>query len=266
MADDSSTTATAALLAEKRDGNSASAARQRRSYLEATALTLLVYAERHPTFAGWFAAQLASVPLPASAEAFRSAEPSRHGGEAILLPRDDEAAQRRAGWLLERLRGGGAGAVQASALLGWWAAANPVPRQLIVGVIGLAIPGFTLGLIRRRETMRCVIRRDLAAHGPALARLVSEATLGVVAQSLAAAHYDVRELEPEVADWFFGERAVSLYAADAATVARIAEDLGDLDVPRALVSEGGRAAALAMSPAVRDIGQYARWPVEPIDT
>lgn len=217
-------------------------------YSEALALSLLQYAKGNPHFASVLADMAKALPLPINlAPELDISKPVN-----LLLPIDEAYAVERAEWLIPQLLENKlAGAASASRLLTTWANDPASRRQLIVGVVGVAIPGITLGYISRRLTMSIIVRQDQAKQNELqLARQVSQVSLHLVSRSLRQAHGKADQIEPELADWFFGEQAMMFYQATAEQLKGIETELRRMDVPYAALNKGETTGVMAISPVV----------------
>lgn len=231
------------------------------SYAMTVAASLLHYAQANAGFASQLWQLIVTLPGVPFDGAIHRPDPT---AARLILPQQLEAAQRRASWLIEQLDGDRLeGATEARQLLQQWAAHHPQadPSPLVVGMMAVAIPGITLGRISRRVAMACLLRRDVPAGRKFdVARLVTQATHGVLNAALHQVGGELGQLEPEVADWFFGERPLAFYAAKRDQLGTIVGELTAGGIAHAAVEDGGATAVLAISPAV-----YPDWNIRAID-
>lgn len=229
---------------------------QKLSYTAALAEALIRYAEKDEIFAETLA-QLIDERL----KAFRShadQNPAALGTCAnLLLPENTDTAYRRALWLIGNITKDKPQAQKenpAAAKLTQWARKQtlPEPKSIIIGIMPGAVPGFTLGKIPKRNQLAVVIRNDMEKKPSAfLARTVNRLTLSLVDKALERTGGNARKLEPDLADWFFGDKALALYTADADTLTDIAQELKSLRIPHTVArDENGSISTLAITPAV----------------
>lgn len=234
------------------------------SYGEALTLSLIEYAEAHKKFAEVLRGLVFHLPRNVD----RGVGAYRERDVRILVPEDADDALRRATWLLPRIEEERTPEYnRAAAILVDWAGTRreEEPKQIVVGVVQVAIPGITLGKIKRRRKVLLFVRPDVAERKDfEMSRRVSEATLGLLAGALEEAGGNVYELEPEVGDWFFGERETAFFAADEKELVRIGKELEELDVLHFTTEENGRDAVLAVSPAVNSAYAATVWNAQPI--
>ena len=218
---------------------------------------------------------------------------------SLISPRDEYVAMRKAEWLMaqiiEKTIPGYAEAVR---LITRWqeehessgdAEKPEFKRQLIVGVITVAIPGITMGRFKNKEPMAIIMRDDIAesmnpvrnsgkvfqsAHDQnnisngmntrSIARMIPDTVLSVLEQAFTLAHGNTQHLEPEMADWFFGERLLIFYAANGRHMVEAQKDLLHLSIMHGTAWAHGGPAILAVSPAVNSTCIEQRWELEQI--
>ncbi len=216
-------------------------------YILAIAGSLIAYAGRDPLFYAELK-RLTGDMDHGSAEPIRFNDPS-----PLFIPPDTDTAVERAGWLAARLEeniwADGDG-IKAGLRAGVRDLESPDPRQLIVGIAGVAIPGVTLGLIKRRRRLSVILDPDLARAAPAwiIAEKTARASLGILSLSLALVRHDIKKIEPELADWFYGEKEIALYRTDNFGFVK-----NELEKTGIMFSESGyrgRTALLGLGPAI----------------
>lgn len=217
-------------------------------YGETVALSLVSLAEQNKQFASHLRRLIANAwPLPESENVPYDAAPVQLD---YIAPVNNDIAGRRAEWLITNM------AKQeivgcAPAMLRAWARGEGAPKMLIVGVVGLAIPGLTLGLIKKKvNPMNCVISDTARAGREALARMAAQAISGVVAAALKTAENDWQLLDPDLGDWLFGEREIALYEGNRSALKKLANELSSMGVAQCSVRDNDEIQAVAMSPAV----------------
>jgi hypothetical protein len=148
-----------------------------------------------------------------------------------LIPTTEDQATRNAHWLLQTLDQT-TPARHTRALLATWASEWHEPKDLIFGIVGLAIIGPTLGIIhskkKRRSKLQVVVSKAWSTqHSPAqLAKLLQVTSMTVVARELQLAQGNVYALHPDTAAWCLEDPATRLYLAETAelnTLATVAQ-------------------------------------------
>lgn len=185
----------------------------------------------------------------------------------ILFPESEETAEKRVDWLINQLAEKSIMQSEEAAMLlqSWANSSANLQRQVIIGIVGLAIPGVTLGRISRRKTMSVVIREDLATEKiAALTKTISQTSLDVFKIHLDLAGENIRQLEPDVADWFFGEREILFYKAKGREMESIKKTLVELGVPHSERNWCEKMAVLAVSPIANTKFAMMNWEIDPL--
>lgn len=187
----------------------------------------------------------------------------------VLKPHNREEAERRAEWLLKKIAtkkiDGAESAVQ---MLSFWNKVQTDERtkRIVIGFVGVAIPGPTLGYIKKRKKMPIITRHNLfTSSNVELVRNASKASHDVLAQAFTQAGDDMSDLEPDVGDWFFGERELSFYATDAKTLSHINEELSEFNILHTHVADEKGISLVAVSPVVNSDYQRAQWHLEVLE-
>ncbi|MDP3963990.1 MAG: hypothetical protein Q8Q39_05875 [bacterium] len=238
-------------------------------YGVALASSLITYAQQHAVFANMLARMIRrhAPKHPQTSEPVMSVG-IQPDATSLLAPTDHINALQRAEWLLEAITHERIGGTrEARRLFDQWlehsgSSYSPM-HHLVVGVVVVAVPGITMGRlrVRRERAMAVLMRRDLALpnRDPAWLRLISQSCLGVAARAFAVARGKVSDLEPEIAAWFFGERAITFYEADHVELENIQKHLRHMDVLHAAVEQDGNVLALALSPAINPATPEHLW-------
>jgi len=129
------------------------------------------------------------------------------------------------------------------------------PVDVVLGVVGVAIIGPTLGLIKkkkkRRSIVRVVVSRDVTDQATA-AELTTKATTALVRSHLLSAGGSLHRLEPEMAEWFMTDQETKAYTTSGSELQSLAPWLSDAGLPFASVYREERLCALAIPPTVSD--------------
>lgn len=184
----------------------------------------------------------------------------------ILMPISFDDAMRRSRWLIQGISNGSLpGAKNAANVLTSWVSDCPIetPKQLVVGVLAIAIPGVTLGLFPKSKRMSFVIRRELALKKDLkLAKKITQLSHEILISSLDLAQGDIRRLEPEISDWFFGDKKISIYRASGQKMKEIKEDLSGQGIIFASSQQGSELDILAISPSVDSSVSETFWDLD----
>lgn len=171
---------------------------------------------------------------------------------SLIMPTGTESAVRRTKWLLEsdtlpRAK-------EACAALAAWCGERErqEPKAIVLGIkIGVAPLGI-LGKMKAEEKMPIVIRSDIRGTGAEeLAGMLVKASTSVASRAFMLAGGNARQVEPEVADWFFGEKEMTLFFGDTTQMQALLAELGKLKAVHAVYSDESGPAVIAMSPAVQ---------------
>lgn len=234
---------------------------------EAHAKGLISFAHKNAVFARHLAQAIASI--PGQKEYFAPHDDPNALDEKILAPKDLTDAIYRAQWLSKKLSEERfPGSTEATALLSNWMKDDPAesPKLLVVGVIVVAIPGITMGKFHRRKSMAVVIREEtLKRSGSFVGKNISKATGGVLLKEVRFAGGALDKLEPDTADWFFGDRETEIYTASGEVLEEMEKEFRKVRIIHEKIQEDGRPIMIALSPSVNMETASSRWPLDPAD-
>ncbi len=221
------------------------------SYQAALAASLIEYAAGDPEFACELAALALSFEDDRRPKQAKERPPQHCRGLKLA---DYESAARRAAWLTDRLeREAGVAGREAVALLKGWARdyLASAPESLVVGIVGLAIPGITLGLIKRRVRVSLILDNRLPS-GTSIrtAGIAVTALLDLFEVELELSGRNIDRFEPEYADWIYGERLIAVYATGTECIKELVGELRGNCLPFAMSGDESKPGALAVSPSV----------------
>lgn len=225
------------------------------SMAESVARGLIGYAERDAAFRASLLALGSSFSPPHT----HVAPYFSNNQIGLVVPSDREGAIQRAAWLNRGIREGWLPEASAArALLATWRATQTQeePKMVVIGHILGVIPPVGAGNIKRKRKLTLIVRENLVEEDAGgfvqtSARLSAE----VIARTAQLSGGRWGELEPETAEWLFGERIVTHFSADAETMGTIARDVRELGIIHAKeVDDDNRIAALAISPMAN--GEY----------
>jgi hypothetical protein len=254
-------------------------------YSELLVRSLILYAEENSIFASLFTplveTQVARLqklyPSKAGEASSHFAFPAGlfdiEGAAALIMPDDVHNALRRTEWLLARLNEECLpGSARTVALFMAWAnraremRPKESPKQIVVGVVVVAIPGITMGKFHRKKNMSILVRSDLlSAPTVHLADECTRTSFDVFQRAVLLARGDMKKLEPEIADWFWGGREFAFYEGSGAELAHIRNELVRLGIPHSASEENGMITALAISPIVPRSRITSDWNIKPLE-
>lgn len=181
----------------------------------------------------------------------------------LLSALDTDTALKKSIWLMDRILPANNGKkTEALEILAGWVKDQPYesPRQLVVGALAVAIPGITLGKFPSKKRMSVLIAKHIV-DSKKIAQLSVEAASGILAQQFKK-NPNLDQLEPDVADWFYGERTIKLFSADHEKFTQVMNDLKELSIFHEVLKDDNGIVALAISPAINNyFGEYY-WDLE----
>lgn len=232
-----------------------SAHREPLSHAEHVLLALLAYAAHDAVFRGVLHALGSSLPFQNV-----SVVPYRVGNNiGLIVPADRDTAIRRAEWLIAGIREGWLpGASAAGRLLSAWSAARTEeePKMIVIGHILGVIPPVGVGQIKRKRKLTLIATEHIVRKNPGtLAVTSARLSAEIIARATYLSGGRMERIEPETAEWLFGERLIALFAADTRTMETITRDAEELSIIHAKETDmSGNIASLALSPAAN--GEY----------
>jgi hypothetical protein len=173
---------------------------------------------------------------------------------------DVENAERRAIWLSNRLLQNKKD--PAGTLLIKWANSQTAqdPKALIVGIVGVAIPGITLGLIKKHVSLPCIFSKEILFKTKLdLASVAVNVCTGLLQAALNEAQKDFYKIEPDISDWFFGRRSVAYYYTSAKQLKVVLQQIKEMQAPVYVVQEGNEIMALSFTPALNSEFYRKTW-------
>jgi hypothetical protein len=174
-----------------------------------------------------------------------------------LLPHSTAHADEIADWVLHELATHPEARI-ARGLLARWADSDE-PHNLVLGIVGLAVIGPTLGLIenkkKKRSRLQILISDEYAGRHNAvqLAQKTHKASQQLIATELRRAAGKVTSLHPDTAEWCMGTADTQVTVTDPATLIHVLSEARVQSFPYHCSSSNGRTPELvAISPSVRD--------------
>lgn len=215
------------------------------------AASLTAFAERDPQFA----AQLyASIAYHLDATKAVSDTPLRT--PTWLIPADADAALQRAVWLFSELKvRDKAKTAPARAVLETWKQHQIEPKDIVIGIVGVAVIGPTLGIVkktkRKKKGMRVILDTALADKPTAFQlEVAQEASVALLATELSAVGGNAYRLEPDTAEWLFSDQETTLYKQHHTELKATLAWLETEHIPHFALYRNDTLCAVAVTPAV----------------
>jgi hypothetical protein len=233
-------------------------------YSVSIASSLIAYAEKNKLFQDQLVHMLHSMPivLPTYAEFPFIDDYSRY---SLLEPKSIRSAELRAQWLMMRIADRDLpGSTQAALMLIDYIKDKPYenPKQLVVGFVRVAIPGITLGRFKLKNSVSVIVNHKAKKQDAELAKATARVCAGLIAEALTMARGKILKLEPEIADWLFGDRELDLYTATTDEIGKIRQELKQTKVMHSYSHGDNGIEMLAISPAVNSSYQESKWNIE----
>lgn len=226
----------------------------RDTFLRAYAYGLIAYAETDLEFAQGLAAQVQSLRFGLAEEPAELVNLTTE-----LVPNDREHAIAVARWLLGEVKERKA-TPGTEAVLAEWACEFIAPRDQIIGIVGIAIMGPTLGILdnkkKKKKSQLQVVISQKYFDDSKKSELVSQCVewgQKLIAKELRLVGGNVYRLHPDSAEWVLAEPATALYTENEEnlhqqlTAAR-AEELS----VEGYRDENDQLIAITVSPSVND--------------
>jgi|AACY02.16.fsa_nt_gi hypothetical protein len=223
------------------------------SFLFTHARALIQYASTDHAFAESLAAFVKTLPYQETNHPAPSVS-----GHYFVLPHSQTEAVAAASWLLRELQAQPARSRHTTALLHAWAEPYKAPKDQIFGIVGIAIIGPTLGLIKskkkKKSQMQVIVNRAWSEHSsPAeLLNVVQKVSQGVVAKELRLAGGDVYRLHPDTAEWCLADPVTKLYHDSETELTKLEAAAQEESLSFATYKKESKTIALALSPTVNE--------------
>ncbi|RJR31574.1 hypothetical protein C4569_01285 [Candidatus Parcubacteria bacterium] len=227
-------------------------------YSETLAASLILFAKKNKKFCRHFRQQIKQINPRILFEVPIKMEENI----CLLVPEFEKFAYARADWLLNSLvKNNLPGSFYALNMLYSWGKHEnfEVPKQIVVGVLALAIPGITLGRFTKRRKMAIIVSKNYdEISNVEMSKYAAQASLGILSKAFDLAGGFLSEIEPEVADWFFMGRELSFYSASNVVVRDIAYEVSRLGAANYLV-EAEDFRFLAVTPVLNNFVLESKW-------
>lgn len=235
------------------------------SYKEALARSLILYARADREFS------LTLQQMVRKFAQFREGEfsepPALERRVKLLLPADRESAIKRARWLSARIHEGDLyETLRAREVLSRWGKAKDRenPKAIVIGMILGVVPPIGAGHIKRKKKMSLIVSREAQKRGRLFAEGASRAMLGILARALDMAGGNSAKLEPEMGEWFYGDREIAFYEANEDALRDIKKELEQTGILHETTEEDGKIAMIAITPSADALYQELHWGLSPL--
>ena len=232
------------------------AATTTKSYLSAYARALLLYAEQHPNFRQIFLAEMMGMPHR------KRNNPSRLRScntllPYCLIPTNTPAAIRRMKWLIQEVLWHNPQVSEAGNLLTLWSRAyqEHQPKAVVIGIIGLAIPPFTLGVLKKShdDAMHVIVDTECLRYSKKkFAHLTLRTTTGLIADEIRKINGDLHRIEPTISDWLHSDQKTTFKKGTSEQIDMVCQELREEALPHFAVTENSQKLAVAIAPFVHE--------------
>ena len=174
-----------------------------------------------------------------------------------LIPQTQTEAIQTANWALQRLDKNPE-TKYSRGLLSTWAQDFESPKDLVFGIVGLAIIGPTLGIIKKNKNvlsqLQIVINKSWYENHSAkeVASFVQKISMGVIAKELRLAGGSVLNLHPDTAAWCLEEPLTKIYLSSQTELKSIEKTVQAENLSHQLNKKDDLTIAVAISPTVND--------------
>lgn len=163
-----------------------------------------------------------------------------------ISPSSDDMALRRLDYILKEESKN----LDLSPLFSWVDIfENEQSKNIVVGIIGMAIPGPTLGMLKRKNPMNFLIKTKNLSQA-AIMKISLESGISLVANCIKDKKSDASRLEPEIYDWFFGDRELAFYTVNDSLINKYKKITETYNIAHNSISLNGGVVGLAISPVL----------------
>ena len=220
------------------------------SFLLQHAYSLIAYAQADADFAETLAHYVQH-------SYWHIAPPTHIAGSIYTTPTNRADAVRTTNWLLQQLEEQPL-ASDARAVLSVWADTYKEPKSLVLGIVGLAIIGPTLGLIASKKKKKTKLQ--LVVDTTWFTSLTPDQVVAkthalsqqTIAKELRLAHGKMENLHPDTADWCMAGSGTKLYQATKAEMAALQATLTEEQLVYSVTENDKKIVAIGISPSIQD--------------
>lgn len=236
------------------------------SYYEAVAWALVEYSKNDNQFANYLANKIVSFP---NVDKIYKDKEEIVSNIKLLMPSDFQTAVEKTDWLIKTIKITETEGKKVLYVLK--SQVKPAdlnsPQSLVIGIVGMALPGPTLGVIstKKKKRMSIIVDKKFAQENKIeFANTVIKVSHELLKKELIKSNKDIESLDPDIADWFFGDKEIAFYESETEKINDIKNELNDLNVVFVEKKDNNNNSILAISPAVNDNYQELFWNLERI--
>ncbi|MGM0482352.1 MAG: hypothetical protein ACQEP6_00605, partial [Patescibacteria group bacterium] len=172
-----------------------------------------------------------------------------------IVPEDIQSARERTMWLLNEIS-----LEEEKISAGWilktWQETRNEPQDVVLGIVGLAIIGPTLGIVNKKKkvnSMQIIFsKNDLEKSSTSeCINLAHSASMKLISNSLELVDGDFHRLEPDLQYWFISDQSLSLGVIKNKNLLDISKKLNENGILHYFHKNSNGMSALCISPAVR---------------
>jgi hypothetical protein len=221
-------------------------------YSESLALGVLLFAQASPSFKQSLSEYVYPKNTPLKAPTIPRILP-------LLVPEDEHVAKKRVTWVLQN------GSEEAQLILQEAVKDRPFdePKAVVLGITIGALPIGVLGHDKPGKKVT-VISHTTETNVESLIENGVRSSLTLLERVVHDARGDLRKVDPDMTDWFFGEKKLEFYKASRETIAELERELSSLDIPHATLSDEHGPVSIAVSPAINPETLTLDWDLEGI--
>ncbi len=228
-----------------------------KNYEESLCLSLISYARKNPLFYSIIKDRISRFSLTGE-ESY-----SLDNYIEVLEPVDEHMATRRLDWIVNESKF----AESNIATLKSFVLINEreEPKQIIVGITATDIPGLTLGRFKTKVFMTFLINSDLVSdRGIETTEKITQTSLQIFQNAMERANGDIRKIDPDTAEWFFGDKKISFYETKGEEIEKIKREIKELNIPYSEIKEKEETAFLAINPSFNGDNASLYWKLNPL--
>ena len=186
----------------------------------------------------------------------------------LLMPLDYYSATEKTDWLLKSINVEEKAGLEIISIFKSHVREEAVnPRSLVIGIVGLALPSPTLGVIstKKRKRMSLIVESSFKNKSKIkFADIAIKVSHELFKKELKKSNQKLDKLDPDVSGWFFEEKEMVFYETDTGQVKSIINELSGLSVNYVEYKENEKTGILAISPAINDGYQEILWSLKKI--
>lgn len=214
---------------------------------------LIKYATQDEIFSESFAALVQKLPItPGRYETVLNEK------QSFVTPSEISEAIITATWLLEEIQNQPTRTRHTAALLQNWSEPYKAPKDQVFGIVGIAIIGPTLGLIKKKKKKKSQLQVIVDSkwhqkHTEAeLVSLVQRVSLGVISKELQMAGGNAYRLHPDSAEWCLNDPETKLYIDNNGDLSNIEAVTKGEKLSCFAQKENDQIIAIALSPTINE--------------